>query len=140
MTPLSTALSKIEARHAPLHIDATNGIQFCEHPTRIDTWSVEVDGIEAGTIERDGSYFIARTNRPFRCRTFNQALDTIAEVVRHNRAVEAFTAGLSEKEARIAHLEQMKACLEIGAASCVDVARRSEQIDRRIALVRGAVL
>lgn len=126
--------------NAHLKIDATAGIQFREHPTQIDCWTVDVDDKPAGTIERDGNYFIARTNRPFRCRTFNQALNTIAEVVRHSRAVEASTAGLSEKEARIAHLEQLKACLEIGAASCVDVTARSEAIDRRIALVRGAVL
>ena len=123
--------------NAPLKIDASSGIQFREHPTRIDCWTVDVDGKPAGTIERDGNYFIARTNRPFRCRTFNQALNTIAEVVRHNRAVEASTAGMSEKEARIARLEQQKACLEIGAASHVDVAARTAELDRRIELVRG---
>jgi hypothetical protein len=121
-------------------IDATHGRQFREHPTQIDTWIVTVDGEEAGTIERDGNQFIARAGRPHFTRTFNQALDTIAEVVRHNRALEASTASLSDKEAKIARLEQQKACLAIGAASCVDVAARSDAIDRRIVLVRGAVL
>lgn len=126
--------------NALLKIDATNGIQFREHPTQIDTWNVSVDGIEAGTIERVGRQFVARVGRPHFVRTFNTALNTIAEVVRHNRAVEASTAGMSEKDAKIARLEQMKACLEIGAASCVDVAARSAEIDRRIALVRGVSL
>ncbi len=141
MTAHSTALSKIEARHAEaVVIDASNGIQFREHPTRIDTWSVKVDGIEAGTIERDGRQFIARAGRPHFTRTFNQALNTIAEVVRHSRAVEALTAGLSDRDAKIARLEALKATFEIGAASHMDVAARSEALDRRIALVRGAVL
>lgn len=122
---------------ALLKIDASSGIQFREHPTQIDCWTVDVDGKAAGTIERDGRQFIARCGRPHFVRTFNTALNTIAEVVRHNRAVEASTAGMSEKDAKIARLEQMKATFEIGAASCVDVAARSEAIDRRIALVRG---
>lgn len=126
--------------NAPRHIDATNGIQFREHPTRIDTWNVSVDGKPAGTIERDGNKFVARAGRPHFTRTFNQALTTIAEVVRHNRAVEASTSGLSDRDAKIARLEQQKACFAIGAASCVDVQARSEAIDRRIALVRGSVL
>ncbi len=122
-------------------IDATDAIQFRKHPRQIDTWNVSVDGEEAGTIERDGRRFIARCGRPHFTRTFNQALDTIAEVVRHSRALEVSTAaGLSDKEVKIARLEQQKACLAIGAASCVDVAARSEAIDRRIVLVRGAVL
>ena len=122
---------------ALLKIDATASIQFRAHPTQIDCWTVEVDGKAAGTIERDGNKFVARCGRPHFVRTFNQALETIAEVVRHNRAVEASTAGMSEKDAKVARLEALKATFEIGAASCVDVAAKSAEIDRRIALVRG---
>lgn len=122
---------------ALLKIDATNGIQFRSHPTQIDCWTVEVDGKAAGTIEGSGTKFVARCGRPYPPRSFSAALNLIAEVVRHNRAVEASTAGMTPKEAKIARLEQMKATFEIGAASCVDVAARSEAIDRRIALVRG---
>lgn len=122
---------------ASAHIDATSGITFREHPTEIDTFLVSVDGIEAGTIEGSGTKFTPRCGRPYPPRLFHEALALIAEVVRHRRAVEASTAGMSDREARIARLEQQKACFEIGAASHVDVAARNAELDRRIALVRG---
>lgn len=123
--------------NAITEIDATSGIQFRAHPTQIDTWTVEVDGIEAGTIEGSGTKFTPRCGRPYQPRLFHECLSLIAEVARHRRAVEASTAGMSEKEARIARLEALRDTFEIGAASHVDVAARSAEIDRRIALVRG---
>lgn len=62
-----------------------DGITFAQHPAITDSWTVTIDG-DTRTITQEGpASFFAWIGFPFRCWSFQGAVDACAEDARHQR-------------------------------------------------------
>lgn len=132
----------------PAHIDATNGVSFVE--TAPGQWTVTVDGIDERTITQDERGFVAWIGCQDRHWCFARALDACVEHSRYHRQVAEETAARREqaiaalmamtpaqKSRAIERLQTERDLLDY-ADSEVNTVARKDEIDRRIASLRGA--